>query len=149
MYRLLTCVAGFTGALVAINLVDTGPIVTGIALAVVNVDFTVDSCQKIAFSILRFEKRVLFASSICMCVAITCGAFEAAADIGVLFVLAGASVLARLTQTLVDIGLTQPAGVSRVAVAAEGGQTVDASAIVARVRVTLVDVRLTVPPRVT
>lgn len=46
VYKLLTCVAGFTGTLVAIDLVDAGPIVTGIALAVINIDFTVDSCQK-------------------------------------------------------------------------------------------------------
>lgn len=46
VYEFLTCVAGFTGTLVAIDLVDAGPIVAGIALAVVNVDFTVDSCQK-------------------------------------------------------------------------------------------------------
>lgn len=86
-----TCVARFTGTLVAIDLVNAGPIVTGTALAVVNVDFTVDSC----------------------------GALGAAADVGVLSVLAGASVPARLAQTLVDVGLTQPTSVSRVAVAAE------------------------------
>lgn len=48
-YKLLTCIAEFTGTLVAIDLVDTSPIVTGIALAVVNVDFTVDSCHNILF----------------------------------------------------------------------------------------------------
>lgn len=100
-----TCVAGFTGTLVAIDFVDAGPRVTGIALAVINVDFTVDSC----------------------------GALGAAADVGVLAVLAGASISARLAQTLVDVGLTQPAGVPRVAVTAEGGQAVDAGTIVARV----------------
>lgn len=50
---------------------------------------------------------------------VTCGALGAAADVGVLSVLAGASVPARLAQTLVDVGLTQPTSVSRVAVAAE------------------------------
>ncbi len=80
---------------------------------------------------------------------ITCGALGAAADVGVLFVLAGASIPARLTKTLVDVGLAQTASVSRVAVAAEGGQAVDAGTVVAWVRVALVDVRFTVPPRVT
>lgn len=42
MHALLTCVAGLTGALIAIDLVNAGPKVTGIALAVVDVDFTVD-----------------------------------------------------------------------------------------------------------
>lgn len=85
----------------------------------------------------------------CVCVAVTCGALGAAAGVGILSVLAGASVPARLAQTLIDVGLTQPAGVSGVAVAAEGGQAVDAGTVVARVRVTLVDVGFTVPPRVT
>lgn len=80
---------------------------------------------------------------------ITSGSLGAAADVRVLPVLAGASVPARLAQTLVDVGLTQPARVSRVAVAAEGGQTVAAGAVVAGARVALVDVRLTVPSRVT
>ncbi len=149
MCRLFTCVAGFTGTFVAIDLVDAGPIVTGIAFAVVNVDFTVDSCQKIAFSNLECQKKSHVCISICMCVEVTFGALGAAADVGVLSVLAGASVPARLAQTLVDVGLTQPAGVSGVAVATEGGQAVDAGTVVARVRVTLVDVGLTVPPRVT
>lgn len=42
VHTLLTCVARLTGALIAIDLVNTGPKVTGIALAVVDVDFTVD-----------------------------------------------------------------------------------------------------------
>lgn len=73
-----TSVSGLTGTLVAIDLVDAGAIVTGIALAVINVDFTVDSR----------------------------GAFRAAADVGILSVLARAAVPARLAQTLVDVGLT-------------------------------------------
>lgn len=81
--------------------------------------------------------------------ALTGGALWAAADVGVLSVLAGASVPARLAQTLVDVGLAQPAGVAGSAAAAEGGQAVDAGAVVARVGVTLVDVRLAVPPGVT
>lgn len=68
-----------------------------------------------------------------MCVVATCGALGAAADVGVLSVLAGASIPARLAQTLVDVGLTQPAGVPGVAVAAEGGQAVDTGTVVARV----------------
>lgn len=83
------------------------------------------------------------------CVLLTCGSLGAAADVGVLSVLTGASVPARLAQTLVDVGLTQPPGEPGLAVAAEGGQAVDAGAVVARVGVTLVDVRLTVPPSVT
>lgn len=47
--KLLTSVARFTGALVAVDFVDAGPIVTGIALAVVDIDFTVDSYEKINF----------------------------------------------------------------------------------------------------
>lgn len=50
----------------------------------------------------------------------TCGALRTAAEVGVVSVLAGASVSARLAQTLVDVGLTQSSGVSWVAVAAEG-----------------------------
>lgn len=84
-----------------------------------------------------------------MCAVLTCSSLRAAADVGVFSVLAGASVPARQAQTLVDVGFTESAGVSRSAVAAEGGQAVDAGAIVAGVGVTLVDVRLAVPPSVT
>lgn len=49
VYKLLTCISRFTGTLVAVDLVDAGPIVAGIALAVVNIDFTVDSCQTRCF----------------------------------------------------------------------------------------------------
>lgn len=49
VYKLLTCISGFTGTLVAIDLVDAGPVVAGIALAVVNIDFTVDSCHERRF----------------------------------------------------------------------------------------------------
>lgn len=41
----LTSVAGLTGTLVAIDLVDAGPVVTGVALAVIDVNFTVNSWQ--------------------------------------------------------------------------------------------------------
>lgn len=44
--KILTGVAWFTGALVAVNFVDTRPVVTGVALTVVNVDFTVHSWKK-------------------------------------------------------------------------------------------------------
>lgn len=64
---------------------------------------------------------------------LACGSSGAAADVGVLLVLAGASIPARLAQTLVDVGLTQAAGVAGVAGAAEGGQAVDAGAVVAGV----------------
>lgn len=79
----------------------------------------------------------------------TCGSLRTAAHIGVLLVLAGAAVPARLAQALVDVGFTQPPGVARVTVAAEGGQAVDASAVVAGVGVTLVDVGVTVSAAVT
>lgn len=44
--RLFTCVARFAGTLVPVDLVNAGSIVAGIALAVINVDFTVDSWEK-------------------------------------------------------------------------------------------------------
>lgn len=149
VHEMLTCVAGLTGTLVAVDLVDAGPIVAGIALAVVNVDFTVDSCQKrhISFSNLKCQQDIVLATI--FNTSFTCGALGAAAEVGILSVLAGASVSARLAQTLVDVGLAQSAGVPRVALAAEGRQAIDAGAVVARVRVTLVDVCLTVPARVT
>ena len=46
MCELLTRVPGLAGTLVAIDLVDAGAVVTGIALAVIDVDFTVDSWQE-------------------------------------------------------------------------------------------------------
>lgn len=42
-HALLTCIAGFTGALVAVDFVDARAKVAWIALAVVNVDFAVGS----------------------------------------------------------------------------------------------------------
>lgn len=79
----------------------------------------------------------------------TCGAFGADAQVGVDPILAGAAVSARLAEALVDVGLAQSAGVSGVAVAAEGGQAVHAGAVVAGVRVALVDVGLAVHAGVT
>lgn len=64
---------------------------------------------------------------------VTCGSLGAAAHVGVLAVLAGASVPARLAQALVDVGLAESARVPGVAVAAEGRQAVDAGPVVARV----------------
>lgn len=63
--------------------------------------------------------------------------------------MASAAVLTGLTQTLVDVSLTQAAGVAGAAVAGEGGKAVFAGAIVAGIRVALIDVSLTVLPRVT
>lgn len=80
---------------------------------------------------------------------LTSGAFWAGADVGVLPVLASAAVLTGLAETLVDVGLTQAAGVAGTAVAGEGGQAVLAGAIMAGVRVALVDISLTVLTRVT
>lgn len=44
IFILLTSVARFTNTLIAIDFVNAGPVVTEIPLAVVNVDFTIDSC---------------------------------------------------------------------------------------------------------
>lgn len=41
--QLFTCVARFTCAFVSVDFVNTGSIVAGIAFAVINVGFTVDS----------------------------------------------------------------------------------------------------------
>lgn len=41
--QLVTCVARFARTLVPVDLVNAGSIVAGIAFAVINVDFTVDS----------------------------------------------------------------------------------------------------------
>jgi len=151
-----TRVAGLAGALVAVDLVDAGPVVTGVAFAVVDVDLAVDSCRgkKLVKVFLKLQKHTMSDICVCVCVCVcgggvTGGALGAAAHVGVLSVLAGASVPARLAQALVDVGLAQPPGVAGAALAAEGGQAVDAGAVVARVGVTLVDVRLTVSPRVT
>lgn len=116
-----SAVAGLAGTLVAIDLVEACPVVTWLALAVIQVDFTV----------------------------YTCGAHGAGADVGVLAVLADASVPTGLTQTLVNVGLTQPARVTKATVAGEGGQAILTSTIVTGVRETLIDVSLTVLPRVT
>lgn len=63
MSTLLTCVARFTGTLVAIDLVDTSPVITGIALAVIDVDFTVDSYHKILHLVNpKFQKNITLAS---------------------------------------------------------------------------------------
>lgn len=77
---------------------------------------------------------------------LTCSAFGARTNVCVLPVLAGATVLAGLAQTLIDVGLTQAAGVARMAVASEGGKAILTSAIVAGVRVAFIDVNLTVLP---
>lgn len=95
-------VAGLTGTLVAVDLVEASPVVTWLALAVVQVDFTV----------------------------YTCGALGAGADVGVLAVLADASVPTGLTQTLINVGLTQPAHVTRATVTGERSQAVFTGTIV-------------------
>lgn len=41
--QLFTCVSRFAGTLVPVDLVNAGSVVAGIAFAVINVDFTVDS----------------------------------------------------------------------------------------------------------
>ena len=80
---------------------------------------------------------------------LTCCAFGAGTNISVLPVLTSATILARLAETLVDVGLTQAAGVAGAAIAGEGGQAILTGAIVAGVGVALIDVGLTVLPCVT
>lgn len=64
VHMLLTCVARLTGALIAIDLVNTGPKVAGIALAVVNVDFTVDPYKgkQNSFSETKPKKDIVLAT---------------------------------------------------------------------------------------
>lgn len=113
-----SCVARLAGTLIAVDFVDAPPVVARLALTVVKVHLTIE----------------------------TCGSFGTGADVGVLSVLAGSTVLAWLAQTLVDVGLTQAAGVARTAVAREGGQPVFTGAVVAGIRVALIDVYLTMLP---
>lgn len=80
---------------------------------------------------------------------VTCGAFSAATNVGILTVLTGATISAGLAQALIDVGLTESACVSRFTLAAERCQTIDAGTVVARVRVALVDICLTVSAGVT
>lgn len=84
-----------------------------------------------------------------LCVILTCCSLGTDADIAVLPVLAGASVPARLAQTLIDVGLTKPTGEPGLALAAEWGQAINAGAIVAGVGVTFIYVCLTMLPSVT
>lgn len=114
------CVARLTSALVAVYLVDTLAVVTGLTLAVVQVYFTVKAC----------------------------GAFGAGTNVGVFFILTGASVLTGLAQTLIDIGLTETASVTRTTVAGERGQAIHTGTVVTRTRVTLIDICLTMLPSV-
>lgn len=140
-----TCVSRFTGAFVAIDPVDAGSIFAKIILAVVNIDFTVDSWRKRDLS---FSMNFMITNKYKSAQMTSC-ALGTAADVGIRPVLACASVPAGLTQTLVDVGLAQPTGVSGCAVAAEGGQAVLAGAVVTRVRGALVDFCLTVLSSIT
>lgn len=79
----------------------------------------------------------------------TCGPLEAEAEVGIVAVLAGASMAAGLAMALIDVGLTVVACVAWLAEAGEGGNTVLTGAIMTGVRVTLVNVHLTVGPCVT
>lgn len=63
----------------------------------------------------------------------TCGSFGADAQVGILAVLAGASVLAWLTETLINVDLAQTAHETRTADACEGRQAIFTGAIVTRV----------------
>lgn len=108
-------VTRLAGTFITIDFVNAGPIVTRIAFTVVNVDFTIYSGS----------------------------AFGAVANVEILPVLTSASISAGLTQTLVDVGLTEASGVARFTEAAEGGQAIDTGPIVTRRRVALIHVRLT------
>lgn len=80
---------------------------------------------------------------------VTCGAFSAATNVGILTVLTGATISTGLAKTLIDVGLTESACVSRFTLAAKRGQTIDAGTVVARVRVAFVDICLTMSAGVT
>lgn len=80
-----------------------------------------------------FSEYFTHAYTVCLCLCPrTRGAFGTVADVGVFSILAGASVPARLAQTLVDVGFTQPARVTGATVAGEGRQAVHAGTVVAR-----------------
>lgn len=112
------CVSRFAGTLVPIYLVDASPEITGIALTVIQVDLTVSSCSS----------------------------FGADTQVGILTVLAGASVLAWLTETLINVDLAQTAHETRTADAGEGRQAIFTGAVVTRVGQTLIYICLTVLP---
>lgn len=113
-----SCVAWLACTLIAVDFVNASSVVTGLALTVIKVHLTIE----------------------------TCSSFGTGTDVRVLSVLAGSTILAWLAQTLIDVSLTQAASVARTTVACEGGQSIFTGAIVAGIRVTLVDVYLTVLP---
>lgn len=80
---------------------------------------------------------------------VTCGAFSADTNVGILTVLTGAAISAGLAKTLIDVGLTESACVSRFTLAAKRCQTINAGAVVARVWVAFVNICLTVSAAVT
>lgn len=75
---------------------------------------------------------------------LTCCAFGANTNISVFPVLAGATILAGLAETLINVGFTEAAGEARTAEAGEGGQAVLTCAVVTGVGLALVDVNFTV-----
>lgn len=85
-----------------------------------------------------------------MCVkGLTCSPFGADTNISVFPVLTSATILAGLTETLIDVSFTETAGVARTAVAGERGQAILTGTIVAGVRIALIDINFTVLPCVT
>lgn len=80
---------------------------------------------------------------------VTCGSLEAQAEVGVVTVLAGAPVAARLAVAFINVGFTVMACVARLAEAGKGGHAILAGTIVAGVGVTLINVHLAVGPCVT
>lgn len=91
---MFTCVARFTGTLVPIDLVNAGSIVAGIAFAIIDVHFAVDSWERKHFSQQNVHKRDVAMAHLIFFV--TCSAFRAAANVGILTVLTGATVSAGL-----------------------------------------------------
>ena len=142
--RRLTRVARLTRTLVAVDLVQTGARVTGVAGTVVQVDLTVGSWaggQAVSSSPLSLgAPRPAHRG--------TCGPLEAEAEVGIVAVLAGAPVAAGLAVALIDVGLAVVTGVAGPAQAGEGGDAVLAGPVVTRVGAALVDVHLAVGPRV-
>lgn len=111
-----SCVAGLTGALVAIDFVDASSIIAGMALTIVKVYFTVEARRS----------------------------FGARTNIGVLSVLTCSAILTGLAKAFIDVCLTQAASVTRTTIAGKGGQSILACSIMAGIRVAFIDIDLTV-----
>lgn len=87
------CVAWFASTLIAIDLVYASSIITGLALAVIKVYFTVEAC----------------------------GSFGAGTNIGVFPVLTCSAILTWLAEAFIYVCLTQAASITRTTIACKGG----------------------------